>query len=197
MHRFTKAIKKSLEVNNWYSALYLALTMPDICARLESENGKTNGQKYASWFDKYMLHKYQMDGSANCAPHIFLSGNDCYALRCAILHEGAADITMQRCREALDRFHFTVVGSHCNQFDSVLQLDVPVFCNDICESIENWFIDFSRDHPEKQNRLLELLTIHVGPHTMDGMVSFGEGTPQGRQTGGAFFGLPFLARQER
>jgi hypothetical protein len=24
-----------------------------------------------------------------------------------------------------------------------------------------------------------------------------EGTPQGRQTGGDFFGLPFLARQER
>ena len=175
MDRFATAIKKSLEVNNWYSALYLALTMPDICARLESENGKTSGQKYASWFDRYMLHKYQSNMGANRAPHIFLSGNDCYALRCAILHEGAADITMQRCREALDRFHFTVVGSHCNQFHSVLQLDVPVFCSDICESIESWLIDFSRDHPDKQNRLLELLTIHVGTHTMDGIVSFGDG----------------------
>ena len=35
------------------------------------------------------------------APHVFLHGEDCYALRCAVLHEGADDIVTQRARVAL------------------------------------------------------------------------------------------------
>jgi hypothetical protein len=173
MDRFTDAIRKSLEAKNWYSALYLSLTIPDICARLESEDGKTNGQKYAAWFERYMADNYRHAIGSDPNPHTFLSGNDCYALRCALLHEGASDITTQRCREAVDKFHFTVVGSHCNQFDSILQLDVPTFCNEICDSTEKWFLEFKKDHPEKQNRLQELLTIYEGPHCMGGGVYFG------------------------
>lgn len=33
---FTNAVKNSLEQENWYSALTLALTLPDICGKLEN-----------------------------------------------------------------------------------------------------------------------------------------------------------------
>jgi hypothetical protein len=52
MDRFTTAIRQSVENKNWYAALYLSLTLPDICARLESDNGKTNRAKFVAWFDQ-------------------------------------------------------------------------------------------------------------------------------------------------
>lgn len=173
MNRFTSAIRRSLELKNWYSALYLSLTLPDVCARLESPDGKTTGDRYAAWFNEYMAQHYRHSVGGNPEPHTFLSGNDCYALRCALLHEGGADITSQRKREALDRFHFTIGGAHCNQFNAILQLDVPTFCEQICSGAERWTINFANKHPELQNRLQELVTIFEGPHSMGGGVFFG------------------------
>jgi len=173
MERFTSAIRNSLANQNWYAALYLSLTLPDICARLEAENGKTNGDKFVAWFEKYLADKYRFEIGADRQLHVFLSGNDCYALRCAMLHEGGSDITTQQCQEALDRFHFTVVGAHCNQINNVLQLDVPIFCNDMCQSVERWYDDFKNNHKDKLHRINQLVKVHVGPHDMGGGVRFG------------------------
>lgn len=172
MDRFTSAVRQSLENKNWYAALYLSLTLPDICARLESANGKTNRSKFVSWFEKYLSDRYRFKVGGNPVPHVFLSGNDCYALRCAMLHEGGVDITTQQCREVLERFHFTVVGAHCNQFNSTLQLDVRTFCSDVCAAVERWYSGFKTDHPDKLTRLAELVTVHVGPHHMGRSIHF-------------------------
>ena len=63
--------------------------------------------------------------------HVFLSGADCYALRCAFLHEGRDEITDQRAGEVLDAFAFVVppAGSaiHSNQNNQTLQLQVDIF----------------------------------------------------------------------
>ncbi len=77
MERIIKSIEKSVENKNWYSALVLALTLPDICGKFE-DKGKSSSKRYSEWFDKYLGEEY--DG--------YLSGNDCYALRCSFLHEG-------------------------------------------------------------------------------------------------------------
>lgn len=61
----------------------------------------------------------------------FLNGGDCYALRCAVLHEGSDDIVEQRAREALERFEFYEpapgLRMHCNQIGVRLQLQVDLF----------------------------------------------------------------------
>lgn len=173
MDRFTNAIEMAIDSKNWYAALYLALALPDICARLESVDGKTNGSRYAAWFDKYMGHRYAHVLGGGYERHVFLSGGDCYALRCAALHEGAGDISSQRAKDALERFHFTVVSAHCNQIGTVLQVDIPTFCQDICEEVGRWASEFKRDHPDKLHRLSELLTIYEGPHSMGGGIFFG------------------------
>jgi hypothetical protein len=171
MNRFTHAIRESLKTRNWYAALYQSLTLPDICGRLESADGKANGARYAAWFEKYMAHHYRHAIGGNPIPHTFLGGSDCYALRCALLHEGSGDITSQRKREVLDKFHFTtVVKAHCNQFHTFLQLDVSTFCEQVCCGTEQWATDFANDHPDKQNRLQELVTISEGPFSMGGFV---------------------------
>lgn len=174
MERFTTAIREAIANQNWYAALYLSLSLPDICARLEAKNGKTNRDKFIAWFDKYLADRYQHQIGANLGLHVFLSGKDCYALRCAMLHEGGSDITTQQCREALDRFHFTVsVGAHCNQINNILQLDVFTFCNDVCQSVESWYEDFQHNHKDKLYRMGELVEVHVGSHNMGGGIHFG------------------------
>jgi hypothetical protein len=164
MRRFTDAVRKSLASQNWYSAVYMALTLPDICARIESDDGKTSRDKYVAWFDRYLRHKYERPSGISRAGYTFLTGNDCYALRCALLHEGGSDITSQRCREVLDRFHFVVGGAHCSTIDSLLQLDVSVFCGDICDSVAQWERDFRARYPDKIDRFDTLVRIYTETH---------------------------------
>ncbi|MHB8472559.1 MAG: hypothetical protein ACYDC8_06865 [Gammaproteobacteria bacterium] len=164
MNRFIGAIKESLRNQNWYSALYISLTLPDICARIESDDGKTSGDKFVAWFDRYLGPKYQHAIGPDKTMHIFLNGNDCYALRCAVLHEGGSDITTQNRREVLEKMHFTVGHGHCNQINSILQLDVPTFCTDVCDSVSKWELDFRANFPKKTDRFDTLLQVHIGPH---------------------------------
>jgi DNA-binding ferritin-like protein (Dps family) len=167
MERFTAAVHQAISNKNWYAALYLSVTLPDICARLESENGKTNQNKYVLWYNTYLLSKYQYKHPDKLEPQVFLSGNDCYALRCSMLHEGTSELTTQRAREVVDRFHFTAeVGAHCNMFNSVLQIDVATFCNDMCSSVSEWVKYFQNNHNDKLDRLEELVTINIGTHSL-------------------------------
>ena len=141
MQRYTKAIEKSLQDENWYAALSLALALPDICANVCSptEGSKT---RYVRWYNQYMLLKYTGYIGPNKEEHIFLCGEDCYALRCALLHEGSDDISEQRAQKVLEEFNFVVPPSgwtvHKNQSNNSLQLQVDIFCRDVCSSVNSW-----------------------------------------------------------
>lgn len=162
MHRFVQAVRDAVATDNWYGALALALTLPDICARMENPI-ESSRSRYVQWFDRYMAHRYRSNIGPCRQSHVFLSGDDCYALRCSYLHEGSDDITSQRVRAVLDRFHFTAPepGSyvHRNQTDSVLQLQIDVFCKDICESVDQWSAEIV-SQPEVAERLRGLLEVH-------------------------------------
>jgi hypothetical protein len=74
--------------------------------------------------------------------HVFLHAEDAYALRCAFLHEGRSDIEEQRARKALSNFRFVAAPAgtiiHCNLSNDVLQLQVDIFCEDICRAASEW-----------------------------------------------------------
>ena len=71
-------------------------------------------------------------------------------------------ILHQRARQALDRFHFVQppVGGliHCNQFDEVLQLQVDIFCEDVCKATDLWLSDVD-DGAEVQKQMAMLMNI--------------------------------------
>jgi hypothetical protein len=121
-----------------------------------------NYKRYADWFDKYVGHRYKSKIGAHQEEHTFLTGNDCYALRCSYLHEGKSNIIDQRAREVLEDFEFIVPpkGSvlHCNQSNNNLQLQVDLFCTDILEGVRHWIEDI-RTNPVKQSALNNLLKI--------------------------------------
>jgi hypothetical protein len=96
-------------------------------------------------------------------------GDDCYALRCSFLHQGLSDITEQRARRVLSDFRFVHpdpngrLVPHCNRFrdavHDVLQLQVDLFCRDICAGVEQWERKKLSKDPEIEKRANEMLVI--------------------------------------
>ena len=167
MKRFASAAKAAIASKNWYGALTLALTLPDICGRMESP-ALGSQRRYEVWWDKYCLDKYRSEVGPSRQIFTFLSGADCYALRCAYLHEGGDDISAQRARDAIHRFHFITPPENNNFIHnnfinrngiSVLQLQIDAFANDICEGVARWSTDVS-GKVDVQQRLATLITIH-------------------------------------
>ena len=160
------AIKICLQNENWYAALFVALELPDICGKLENPNLKSQ-ERYVKWFNKYLSAKYIHEIGPEHKVHVFLTGEDCYALRCAYLHEGIGEITGQRCQQVLDNFRFTTDSSHCNYMSGrTLQLQVKIFCEEICEAADRWLVDMSTDS-ETQKRISKMLKIYDSIFTRD------------------------------
>lgn len=141
MDNLSKAIESAITNKSWYGALFVALCVPDICGYVESPTTRSQA-RYEKWFEKYMLNKYSSFIGPDKTPHTFISPSDCYALRCALLHEGREEIVDQRARDALDRFHFIEPPPnrqiHLNQINNILQLQVDVFCKDVLEGLAQW-----------------------------------------------------------
>lgn len=165
MENFVSALKKAIDNENWYGALLIALTIPDICGKIESPKEKS-GTRYCSWVKKYLEPKYTfwIGTHDQGHKHIFLSATDCYALRCAYLHEGSDDITEQAARESLNRFLFVLPRKteplHCNQSGQVLQLQIDIFCQDMVAAIEQWMEDKKNDQ-NIQKRMDDLLKMYL------------------------------------
>jgi len=158
MDQFIKAIEQSISNENWYSALFVALSIPDICGKLESPKTKST-DRYINWIRRYLTPKYISDKDQ----YEFLRPSDCYALRCAFLHEGRDQIDEQRCREVLQRFRFVKPRPglivHCNiKNEVVLQLQVDIFCRDICDGVRQWLNNIV-NNADIQARMTEMMKI--------------------------------------
>jgi hypothetical protein len=124
IHNFTESLQSALADKNYFSALTLSLTLPDICSKLENPQIDNTGTRYVLWFNQFLSNKYQSEVGPNHELHTFLSGGDFYALRCAFLHQGGLDITTQRAQEVLNNFVFIepqIYGSiHMNHINDTL-----------------------------------------------------------------------------
>ena len=156
MDQLITSVESAIKEKNWYAALSLALTLPDIAGKLDSPEARSSA-RYTAWVQQYLVPKYTSQVAepnpdrARQPPvimvdKVFLPANDCYALRCAYLHEGSADITNQRIQEVLEAFDFISPPPdnntvHKNSVGNKLQLQVDIFCNDIISGIWQWLHD--------------------------------------------------------
>ncbi|MCZ3129148.1 hypothetical protein NYY92_15275 [Acinetobacter baumannii] len=163
MNHFINALETSIQTENWYSVLFISLSLPDICGKID-EPTLGSKQRTINWFNKYLKKIYTIKIGPNRIEHTFLSGSDFYALRCAYLHEGSDDITSQIAKETLERFKFVQpnknVCIHRNQIDNTLQLQVSEFGKEILEAVKEWTDDVSKD-PIKKVKLEKLLNIEI------------------------------------
>jgi hypothetical protein len=163
MKRFTNAIRKCLDTCNWYGALFISLTMPDICGNIAYPDLNTY-KRYTQWFDNYLSNYYKGKVGKNREETVFMSAKDCYALRCSLFHTGMDDVTEQKAADVISRFSFSAVSSHCNLFDDVLQLNVKIFCEQTIQAVEKWGEDIE-DNPATQSKINKLITIHEGGYS--------------------------------
>jgi hypothetical protein len=123
----------------------------------------TSKDRYVAWYRQWLEPAYTSYIGPNKEKHIFLCGEDCYALRCSYLHEGGDSIENQRARKALNDFHFITPPPgvvHMNQVNNTLQLQVDIFCIDVANAVEDWDSKVAKATKEIQDRMNELLIIH-------------------------------------
>lgn len=130
METILSEIERAINAGLYYLAVAMALTIPDICAALEAEDGQTNNKKYKAWYTANLANKYPR-----------MTDVDCYSLRCGVLHQG-------RCghpNSQYGRVIFTIPNAqqnvfHNNIINDALNLDAPQFCADVVESVRTWFV---------------------------------------------------------
>lgn len=128
MHDFFNQIEASLQHNLYYVALFTTLAIPDVCGAIEASDGQATPTRYKAWFDKHLGRRYVG----------VLTGEDCWAFRCSLLHQGSS----QHPNSSYSRVLFIepnsrIVG-HCNVINDALNLDVGIFCRDMIEAGRSW-----------------------------------------------------------
>ena len=111
-------LDKSLKSGCLFSALALALIIPDICGKAKYKDLKT-GERYQKWFDEY-IGDCEKEGASNhgdskyvAMPYLY--GKLVYKLRCAFLHSGGIDVEKTYNDFKLDNFVLRVEKK--NEFD--------------------------------------------------------------------------------
>jgi hypothetical protein len=120
----------------YYLTLAATLVIPDMCSGLEAPDGKTTAALYQAWFDQHVAAKYTV--GPNSTPSF--SGEDCYGLRCGMLHQGR----LEPHKGAYSRVVFLEphgnVRMHNNVSQGMLNLDVTRFALDMVESAQQWLV---------------------------------------------------------
>jgi hypothetical protein len=162
MQDVIQQVRTSNEAGLYYVALFSALALPDICAALESDNGQASKDKYVSWFNTHVASRYNG----------FLDGETCYYFRCSMLHQGST----QHPRGQYSRIIFVEPGQsgivlHNNIMNDALNIDVHIFCEDLCAAAESWWRTESSDL-NVQTNLQRFVTRHP-----DGLTPYISGVP--------------------
>ena len=153
------SVDKAIESQNYYAGLFIALTLPDICGKIQFPK-KSSKELYVDWFNQYLKGNY-IGLTPRDTP--FLTGEDLYSFRCQLLHEGSEDISNQNARRILHDFILIENGPHLNlitnEGHAVLQLSIVDLCEEICRGVRQWLIDF-KDNPlliEYRRRFVKIL----------------------------------------
>lgn len=162
MKRFTDAIRKSVQDENWFAALFLALCLPDICGSLETPTENV-GVRYKRWFRSNLAIKYDP----------MFSANDCYYFRCSCLHQGSET----HVNLAHERIHFIPPPGnnivHLNKLNNVLQMQIDIFCEDIADAVDNWYESIAKNDEAIRLRIESLIKIH-DIKSLRPFISFGD-----------------------
>ncbi|MDZ7927883.1 MAG: hypothetical protein U5L46_12800 [Agrobacterium sp.] len=105
------------------------------------------------WKEYERLNYLRRQFLGKTEPHVFISAEDLYALRCAFTHAAHHDLSEQRIGQSLSSFEIRApVGDsfiHLNKSFSkgpngenisTVQIQVDVFCHEICDAVECWRI---------------------------------------------------------
>jgi hypothetical protein len=134
-----KEIDQAIEHRLYYLAVSVALSIPDICARLELPRGHEVKEKhYVAWIERYFL-------ALNDYP-MFLKGIDLYQIRCGVLHQGAS-AGHRKLKTRYNHVFFCVLGADgkgttatvYKEGATSIELDSARFCRDMIKTARAWY----------------------------------------------------------
>lgn len=154
---YVNEIRQALENKCYFSALSLALTLPDICGMAAFPDESVGG-RYIKWYDKY-LGEHQTQSKVDLGGNSpWLSGEVVYNLRNTYLHQGNPGIVREKVKEEANRLDkFTLILGDGTLIHSlafameggtektgkvsyrVLAVDVTYLCNVICDGALNYY----------------------------------------------------------
>jgi hypothetical protein len=174
MRRFTDSGREAIKGGNLYAALALALVVPDICSQSETPKEKV-GDRYRRWFRRWAEPKFSHEVGPDKERTVFLSAQDCYLLRCSLLHAGSAEL--EAASATVQKFIFCdpKVGAHMNLLNisgkTYLQLMANKFCDELFDSAEEWD-KANQGDSTIQGRKSKLLSIKSAGDSVDGLIRF-------------------------
>jgi hypothetical protein len=180
IQRFVDAARQCTVAKNWYAALTLSLTLPDICSALEDPGPGKVAKRYTDWCRRYLEPRFTTNVGTPPQKRVFLSAEDCFQARNSIVHEGSSEILASK-RNDLDRFEFFSDGGHMNYVGggtyngnpqpNYLQLRVDLFCETIFTAVGEWENDVL-SNVSIQQEMQKLLKINE-PGTVIGGIMWG------------------------
>ena len=147
MQKLLKEMMNCVTSKAYYPALMTSVSIPDICAALES-NGETNSVKYIKWFDTHAAKHFKT----------MLNGSNAYYLRCAILHQGR--LSHRKYKQSFDEIMFVIenheISTHLIELKRVggktyLVLELDKFCASIYRSANVWLKQVESTENYKKN----------------------------------------------
>ena len=137
-------IRRAINLELYNCALATALTLPDICGKVEFPMESSSKKRYKKWFNKY-ARIYFVFSTTKLPENLtveyqWLSEKECYALRCAVLHAGdykAEGISLPHIhihahkRDGENYNHITRDSDH-------IDIDVVDFCERLCKAAEEY-----------------------------------------------------------
>lgn len=146
---YTTNIKQSLKNKCYFSALALALTLPDMCGMAEFPNETSVAKRYIEWYDNFIGHYMKNDDEIE-KNNPWLSGEVIYNLRNTFLHQGSPNVIGSKVKETsnqLDDFMLllgdgTVIQQAAFSLDlgygevtyRKILVDVTYLCDLLCDA---------------------------------------------------------------
>lgn len=133
MDELIRQIRLAAASGLYYLALYGALTLPDICGALASDNGWANEQKYKGWIRDFV-------------PNQTSDVDLIYGLRCSLLHQGRAaphgssvPMAFMFPAPGMLRVHRAVTESRGQE---IYWYSIPNFVDEVTTAAELWLDAF-------------------------------------------------------
>lgn len=136
MRHLIDSAKQSMDSGNWYAALATVLTLPDICAGLETDD-ETKGRHYIDWCRRFVVPIYAERHGVE------FPATEIWALRCAFLHRGTGSLVGQNARKHFASYVFVLPKKGWSfgtrrMHDHRLVVEVATFCSAIVEATQDW-----------------------------------------------------------
>lgn len=124
----------------YYLALLGALAIPDICAALNSPDGRATGARYIAWYDQQLAQQRSL-----------VDGRECYNFRCSLVHQANLEPVNSR----YDRLIFFEPSGAFQLDNSYLEgalvLNLTRFVSDLTTAARTWLLAVTGTQPFEDN----------------------------------------------